>query len=292
MWLLRLKDSFDWVDWLFGNPAGRRSLADKNSARPILYRIPVACVERSGAGAACILPHPSRLAGSETALFKPFVNSVQNSLPETAFILLRLLRQIPQSRFALGRPIAVAYVPVQQAALLRKARLSGWRKRRGSGGRRNAPIQGPAWIFDLVQVAQPGIAAQGLIDARRGQLFRTRLPLQSANWDTVVQRDQAIQENKVAYTGLEADFGSWTESSREVGTFRILAQASVRPRSRPGRRREAGRRGAVQKVVFWMISDRIQPAVRQFKYELYRFLYLGIMAGNKDGDAGLLRDFT
>ncbi len=96
----------------------------------------------------------------------------------------------------------------------------------------------------------------------------------------------------MAYTGLEADFSSWTESSREVGTFRILAQASVRPRSRPGRRREAGRRGAVQKVVFWMISDRIQPAVRQFKYELYRFLYLGIMAGNKDGDAGLLRDFT
>ncbi len=99
---------------------------------------------------------------------------------------------------------------------------------------------GPGGAWSKLFAQSPGFRGTSVLrDANNPRRYLT-IDL----WDTVVQRDQAIQENKVAYTGLEADFGSWTESSREVGTFRILAQTSVRPRSRPGRRREAGRRRA------------------------------------------------
>jgi len=54
-------------------------------------------------------------------------------------------------------------------------------------------------------------------------------------WETEIQREQALAERKPEYSDLEAAFDKWTESKTEVGTFRVLAEATVRPRGRAGR---------------------------------------------------------
>jgi len=54
-------------------------------------------------------------------------------------------------------------------------------------------------------------------------------------WDTEAQRVQALAERKAEYSDLEAAFGEWTESKTEVGIFRVLAEATVRPHGRAGR---------------------------------------------------------
>jgi hypothetical protein len=54
-------------------------------------------------------------------------------------------------------------------------------------------------------------------------------------WDTDTQREQMLAERQAEYSNLEAAFGDWTESRTEVGTFRVLAEATVRPRGRAGR---------------------------------------------------------
>jgi heme-degrading monooxygenase HmoA len=63
-------------------------------------------------------------------------------------------------------------------------------------------------------------------------------------WDTVAQREQMLAERETEYSNLEAAFGDWTESKTEVGIFRVLAEATVRPRGRAGRSKagEARRR--------------------------------------------------
>jgi heme-degrading monooxygenase HmoA len=54
-------------------------------------------------------------------------------------------------------------------------------------------------------------------------------------WETGAQREQALAENKAEFSDLEAVFGEWTESKTEVGFFRVLAEATVRPRRKAGR---------------------------------------------------------
>jgi heme-degrading monooxygenase HmoA len=54
-------------------------------------------------------------------------------------------------------------------------------------------------------------------------------------WETEAQREQALAESKAEYSDLEVAFGEWTESKTEVGTFSVLAEATVRPRGRAGR---------------------------------------------------------
>ena len=63
-------------------------------------------------------------------------------------------------------------------------------------------------------------------------------------WDTLAQREQMLSERKGEYSDLEAAFADWTESRTEVGTFRVLAEATVHPRGRAGRSKagEARRR--------------------------------------------------
>jgi heme-degrading monooxygenase HmoA len=63
-------------------------------------------------------------------------------------------------------------------------------------------------------------------------------------WDTPAQREQALGERKAEYANLDATLAGWTESRREVGVFRALAEATVRPwgKSRRGRAGGAGRR--------------------------------------------------
>ena len=55
-------------------------------------------------------------------------------------------------------------------------------------------------------------------------------------WDNEDQREQALAERNAEYSALDADFADWTESRTEIGAFRVLAEAKVRPRGRPRRR--------------------------------------------------------
>ena len=56
-------------------------------------------------------------------------------------------------------------------------------------------------------------------------------------WDAHDQRETALAENDAACADLEASLDALCESRKELGIFRVLAQATVRPRSSAGRRR-------------------------------------------------------
>jgi heme-degrading monooxygenase HmoA len=62
-------------------------------------------------------------------------------------------------------------------------------------------------------------------------------------WDTQAQREQALQEQHEVYANVEAGFGEWTESRREVGVFQLQAEGTVRPAGKPRGRRPGRRRG-------------------------------------------------
>ena len=51
-------------------------------------------------------------------------------------------------------------------------------------------------------------------------------------WDTEDQREQMLAERKAEFADLDTAFAGWTESRTEVGSFRVMAEATVRPRSR------------------------------------------------------------
>ena len=58
-------------------------------------------------------------------------------------------------------------------------------------------------------------------------------------WDTLADRDRMLEERVAEHASLDATIAGWTESSTEVGVFRALAEATVRPRG-TARRGEAG----------------------------------------------------
>jgi heme-degrading monooxygenase HmoA len=67
-------------------------------------------------------------------------------------------------------------------------------------------------------------------------------------WDSEDQREQTLAERKSEFAELDNPFGGWTESRSEVGVFKSLAEAIVRPAGRSTRRkteeaRRASRRG-------------------------------------------------
>ncbi|MDH7485442.1 MAG: antibiotic biosynthesis monooxygenase [Anaerolineae bacterium] len=72
-------------------------------------------------------------------------------------------------------------------------------------------------------------------------------------WETEAQREQALAEARAGYAELNAALADWSESRTELGAFRVLAEATVRPPGGAGRSKavEAGRRdhraGAVEK---------------------------------------------
>jgi hypothetical protein len=57
-------------------------------------------------------------------------------------------------------------------------------------------------------------------------------------WETEDRRKQALAGRNSEYSNLEAAFADWTESRTEIGVFRVLAEATVRPRGRARRRLE------------------------------------------------------
>lgn len=61
-------------------------------------------------------------------------------------------------------------------------------------------------------------------------------------WDSEGDRTRALEEQAKEYSRLDADFAEWTEAERELGIFRMLAEAAVRPRGGYRSRRPSGRR--------------------------------------------------
>jgi heme-degrading monooxygenase HmoA len=55
-------------------------------------------------------------------------------------------------------------------------------------------------------------------------------------WETESQRVQALDELQVEYYEQVMEFEKWTESKSEVGVFRMLSEAAVRPRGKASRR--------------------------------------------------------
>ena len=54
-------------------------------------------------------------------------------------------------------------------------------------------------------------------------------------WETAAQWEQALAECSSEYSNLDATFGEYTESRREVGIFSAMAEATVHPRGRAGK---------------------------------------------------------
>jgi hypothetical protein len=68
--------------------------------------------------------------------------------------------------------------------------------------------------------------------------------LRIETWDTWDQRESILAEREAEFAYLETKLGDWCKSRTEVGTFRVLAEAAVRPgrRTRRGSARDARRR--------------------------------------------------
>jgi heme-degrading monooxygenase HmoA len=58
-------------------------------------------------------------------------------------------------------------------------------------------------------------------------------------WDTEAQREQMLAELEAEHADLDAAFADWIESKTEVGIFRIMAEATVRPHGRARRSKTA-----------------------------------------------------
>jgi heme-degrading monooxygenase HmoA len=50
-------------------------------------------------------------------------------------------------------------------------------------------------------------------------------------WDSEAQREAMLAESADAYATLDASFRDWTTAESELGTFRMMAEASIRPQS-------------------------------------------------------------
>ncbi len=99
---------------------------------------------------------------------------------------------------------------------------------------------GPGSAWGELFAGRPGFRGITLLR----DVNRPRRYLTIELWESAADREQAIAEG-AAYAALEAALAGWAESRVEVGTFRALAEATVRPRGRSERAyaREAARRG-------------------------------------------------
>lgn len=56
-------------------------------------------------------------------------------------------------------------------------------------------------------------------------------------WNSEIDRDNSISEDNLDYMDLITNLDTWTESKAQVGTFRVLAEATIRPKAKSGRRK-------------------------------------------------------
>ena len=59
-------------------------------------------------------------------------------------------------------------------------------------------------------------------------------------WDTETNWEKALSDHMTEYADLQDIFEEWTELRTELGNFRILAEATVRPRGKEMRSKARG----------------------------------------------------
>ena len=101
---------------------------------------------------------------------------------------------------------------------------------------------GPGGAWSELFANCPGF--RGTVLLRDTKDLRRYLTVDS--WDTEVQRAAMLAEHADEYSALDAAFREWTIHEAEVGVYRILAEAMVRPsistrRSKPASRRRGSR---------------------------------------------------
>jgi hypothetical protein len=99
---------------------------------------------------------------------------------------------------------------------------------------------GPGGAWSKVFARCPGFRGTTLLRDTKNPRRYLAIDL----WDSLAQREQMLAECKAECSELDAAFADWTESRTEVGIFRVLAEATVRPRGRApqGKAGEARRR--------------------------------------------------
>lgn len=96
---------------------------------------------------------------------------------------------------------------------------------------------GPGGAWSRLFARAPGFRGTTLLRDTRNPCRYLAIDL----WETEPQWEQALAEHQAEYVDLEATFDQWTESRAVLGTFRVLAEATVRPlgKAGPGSRRPA-----------------------------------------------------
>lgn len=95
-------------------------------------------------------------------------------------------------------------------------------------------VYGPGGAWSKLFGKSPGFRGTTLIqdthDPRRYLIFDI--------WDTETQQEQALSDRADDYAKLQADLEDWAELRRQIGVFRMRAEATVRARmpSRKSRR--------------------------------------------------------
>ncbi|RCK73800.1 MAG: hypothetical protein ANABAC_2873 [Anaerolineae bacterium] len=91
-------------------------------------------------------------------------------------------------------------------------------------------LYGPGGAWSRLFAHSPGFRGLSLLrDTKDRHRFLT-IEL----WETESQREQALADQAAEYSRLEAAFREWVEFRAKIGSFRVLAEATIRPRGRTG----------------------------------------------------------
>jgi hypothetical protein len=97
---------------------------------------------------------------------------------------------------------------------------------------------GPGGAWSKLFARSPGFRGTTLLrDTQNPRRYQT-----IDVWDTMAQREQMLAEYKDEYASLAGSFADWSESMTELGSFRVLAEATVRPSGSAGRSKSGERR--------------------------------------------------
>jgi heme-degrading monooxygenase HmoA len=89
-------------------------------------------------------------------------------------------------------------------------------------------VYGPGGAWSKLCARCPGFRGTTLLRDTRDPRRYLAIDL----WDTEADRDQMLADSESEYAHLDAAFDDLAESRTEMGTFRVLAEGTVRPRGR------------------------------------------------------------
>ncbi len=93
---------------------------------------------------------------------------------------------------------------------------------------------GPGGSWSEVFARAPGFRGTTLLRDEKNPRRYLAIDL----WGSEAHRAQCLIDEESEYVTLEASFADWSESMVELGTFRVLAEGTVRPRGRGRRGRD------------------------------------------------------